>query len=444
MTLKKSVDLPYWKDFPERDTEFVRVYPTLYNAVTEDEIWTKKHMLFYVHLPFCKNVCLNCPYKKGKPNDGLVNRYLDALKKEIDNYANRPYIKDHIFDVGYFGGGTPTSLKTEQLVDLLQFISKRFTFADDIEISIETTPVDMTKEKAEALMENGIDRVSIGVQSFNNEELSLIGRNYTADKSLEIIKMLQDIGIKKINIDLLYGVPSQTVKSWEKTIDTAIDSGVTGVALYSYYIVPSPKSTIKLVKNELPDMPSDEDRDKMFYLAADKLTQAGYLGFFGDEFSKPGFKSGYVTKPWKEHLNLLGMGAWATGNVRNHWYFNEPDIEKYITKVKEGKLPYTMGAKISRQDDMRRTMVLGIKAGSVSRREFKDCYGVDFASIFEDEIKQLEEWDLVKLTDEALEIVGPKGWYYLDNISKQFYTEENKCYPQPINSDISSWIDCKD
>lgn len=404
---------------------------------SKKDLFDKREMGFYLHIPFCKNVCVSCPYQKEIPKKNIMQRYVNALKKEISEYAKKPHIQASEFEVGHIGGGTPTSFDEDQLVDILKHLKKELNFKDNIEITIETTPIDLTESKAKKLLENGIGRVSIGVQSFNNDELKYIGRNYTKKDIVKTIKMLQNLGLEKLNIDLMYGMPGQTFESWKNSLQEAINLGVNSVSFYNYILIESPSAVIKSIQGKIPDMPTDSMRDEMFYYATEILTENKYEGYYADAFTKPGFKTGYAIGPWQKHLNIIGFGACAIGNVNNYWYLNEPNINSYMALVEAGNLPYSMGSKITMHDELRRTMILGVKVCKVSREEFKHCYGVDFADIFKAEIDLLEKRELAKLTEDNLEVLGPKGWYYLDNISKTFFEKKYWRYPQPINSNIS-------
>lgn len=439
MDKNKFNQMPFWKEYPERDTEFIRVYPPANTKISEQDIWAKKDMGFYVHIPFCKNVCMSCPYHKMRPEKELINIYIDALKKEITNYGARDYVKDHKFTAGYIGGGTPTTLTSSQLDSLLKHIRTSFDLSKEIEITVETTPLDIDKEKLDVLCSNGVDRISLGVQSFISAELADIGRNYNIESVHKVISMIKEAGIKKLNIDLMYGLPGQTMDTWEKTIDAAINAGATGISMYNFMLLENPANVIKQIKKKLAPMPDNNTRDKQFYFAADKLTKAGYNGLFGDEFSKPGFKNAYVTKPWEECLDFVGVGTWAMGNIKNHWYFNQTDINKYIKTVESGALPLQIGSEITPADQLRRRMILGVKTGMVSRKGYKAAMGIDFAWLFKDIIEDLEKKGLVKLDDEALKVAGPNGWFYMDNISKAFFRQDLKRYPQPVQNENISY-----
>ena len=185
-------DSSFWKEYPDRDVEFVRWYPCNVGALTGQEIFEKDEeekdveFSFYVHIPFCNNVCICCPYNKFSTRSKILIDYLEALKTEIRNYAKQDYVKNAKFVSGYFGGGTPTTLSPEQLEDLLSCLYNELNIDENVSITMETTPTDITEEKIEVLRKYNVNRISVGVQSLDDVLLKRIGRNYNAQKALDV------------------------------------------------------------------------------------------------------------------------------------------------------------------------------------------------------------------------------------------------------------------
>jgi oxygen-independent coproporphyrinogen-3 oxidase len=431
-----TTSMPFWKEYPERDNEWVRQYPTRHVAVDEDEVFTPKQMGFYVHIPFCNRLCFSCPYIKFQTDRDLTTTYLHALKTEISNYANRPYIQDHVITLGYIGGGTPTALTAAQLDDLLGHMYGSLRIAEDADISIESTPIDISERKAKVLLERGVRRISLGVQSFVEEELVNLGRPSDPEMLKGSIRLLQDCGFTNINIDLMHGINGQTMEGWRHSLDVAIELGVTCVSFYTYMEL----AQISTKRRKLPPVPDRDLVDEMFFVAAEKLTENGFVGYFGDCFAKPGCQPKYGETSWSEDVPIIPLGPTATGHLRDHWYFNEPDIGRYIQTVQAGHLPISMGKHITRSEAIRRTMVLGVKAGYLDRERFRRVHGVDFMEMFRPELQDLAEKELITMHDDGITVTGPKGWYYLDNISKAFYSPQFRRYPQHLGADISHFI----
>ncbi|MFD7449589.1 coproporphyrinogen-III oxidase family protein [Kitasatospora sp. NPDC059827] len=431
-----TTSMPFWKEYPERDNEWVRQYPTKHVAVTEEEVFAREQMGVYVHIPFCNRLCFSCPYIKFQTDRDLTRTFLDALKAEITLYAQRPYVQDHVITLGYIGGGTPTSLTAPQLDELLGHLFGSLNTAPDADFSIETTPVDISERKARVLLDRGVRRISLGVQTFVEEELKSLGRPSDPEMLKNSIRLLRDCGYENINIDLMHGINGQTMESWEYSLDVAIELGVTCVSFYTYMEF----AQISTKRRKLPPVPERALVDEMFLFAAEKLTAAGFLGYYGDCFAKPGFQPKYGETSWSEDVPIIPLGPTATGHLREHWYFNEPDIGRYVQTVMEGRLPISMGKHITRSESIRRSMVLGVKAGRVDRERFRRLHGVDFLEMFREEIADLAGKGLVTVREDGIEVTGPKGWYYLDNISKAFYSPEFRRYPQHLGADITGFI----
>ena len=457
-------DSSFWREYPERDVEFVRWYPCNVEQLSGQEMFktidneSSNEISFYIHIPFCNNVCICCPYNKFNTRSSIVQEYLDALKREISNYAKQPYVKNGKFVSGYLGGGTPTTLSVDQLEDLFHTIFTELNIADDASITIETTPVDMTEEKAKVLIKYGINRVSIGVQALDNDLLKRIGRNYKADKAIATIKMLKDVGIKHVCADLMWGLPGQTKEQWRDTLHGMIDLHlVDSFSLYQYTVLPSSPLYLRMERGAIPKCPEEEIQQEMYWESVKTFHDAGYMSisdidFVTPEALKDDEKSKYFTisntngkaliskscsitrhvaHTWYEGKPMLAIGSGAYGYLNHNMYLNDPDIKEYIRKVKEEEYAVVMGKCVSKEERMARTMVLGIKLLRMYREDFKKMHGVDMMDVFKDKINQLIEWELVELTDEYIEVTFPKGWYYMENISKMFYSEANYRLPQP-------------
>lgn len=466
------LDTPtYWNEYPDRDIEFVRWYPCKLGALSEQDIWRRRNMVYYIHIPFCNNVCACCPYNKFNTQGPLAEKYLEALKQEISNYASRPYVQDSQFISGYIGGGTPTSFSTKQLDSLLKHMKDKLNIKQGVDNTIETTPVDIDEEKAAMLLQNGVNRISIGVQSFDDGLLKVIGRTYSGEKVQNVIKMLRKAGFKHICADLMLGLPGQTMKQWLDSVDKLIELKVESLSLYIYLVLPSSSIFLKIQNGIVPPCPNKEVLDEMFNESVKRFMSAGYFAVTTNDFGKD-FKDGnkwegsgvkvydispdgykglivstfpptaHLSHTWYECGDMLAMGSGAYGYMRDHMYLNEPNVNDYIEKIMRGELPIVMGTHVSPRERMARSLILGMKLLKVDRQDFVKKHGIDMTVVYGDVIKDLEEKGLVRLTEDALEVTYPKGWYYVDNISKAFYTEDNYRLPQPAptSTKILKWL----
>lgn len=464
------IDSPtFWREYPDRDIEFVRWYPCDIRPLHEKGIFRPRNFVYYVHIPFCNNVCFSCPYNKFNTRSEYVTNYLEALKREIVLYATKPYLQDGQFVAGYIGGGTPTILSTKQLDELLSTIAANLQVKRGATFTIESTPVDINEEKAEILLKHGIDRISLGVQSFDNELLKNIGRTHSRGKAIDVINMLNRVGFKHICVDLMLGLPGQTLEQWHESLDILMSLPVNSFSFYTYLVMPSSPLFLKLQRGIVPNLPNKDLIDKMYFSGIEKVlsnnycavTNIDFVGPWEDVWKQRGVKryeigsTGYygmdvssfpltahLTHTWYQCGDMLSLGAGAYGYINDHMYLNEPDLEKYIASLNSNTLPVAMGSVVGPRERMSRSLVLGIKLLRVSRKDFLEKHGVDMMDIFAKEINQLVAWGLLKMDDEALRVTYPKGWYYIDNISKMFYTKENYKLPQPssTSTNILKWL----
>jgi len=467
------VNVPsYWREYPERDVEYVRWYPSAVGPLSESDIWTKEPFVFYIHIPFCNNVCSSCLYNKFNTQGDLVSKYLVALKKEIVNYASRPYLKDGECISGYFGGGTPTALSTPQLEDLLTVVFQQFNMRKDASFTIETTPNEVDGEKAAMLLEHGVDRISMGVQSFDDTLLKNIGRTHTAEKARKKLAELRKAGFKHVCIDLMCGLPGQTLKQWEDTIDEFLSLKLESLSIYTYLVIPDSKLYSEIQRGSMPPPPSAEVLNEMYNIGVKKILRGGYFAVTANDFGRDPFGKGlekwgpevqvynlgeeglnamvastfpptaHLNHTWYECGDLLALGSGAYGYIKDHMYLNEPNIHEYITRLESGKLPIVSGSYVSPEEKMARSMVLGTKFLKLLRKDFEKQHGVDMMQIFGEQIKTLEQRGLIEMSEDALQVTFPKGWYYMDNISKAFYTPFNYRLPQPspMNTNILKYL----
>jgi len=286
----------------------------------------------YIHIPFCKNKCPYCPYNKIMYDKKLAELYLKAILTEIEQYYNR-LGRIEITSI-YIGGGTPTNL-IDELGVILERIRDRFIITGNI--CIETTPSDLNKETVSKLISYGINLVSLGVQSFNNEYLQLIGRNYKASILYPAIELLSSSNFKSINIDLMFALPGQTVKEVILDLKKAINSGVNQVTLYPLFTFPY--STVgKYLNLKRVKMPNIITRKSMYYAIHDFCIDNGFKrvsvwGFIRNDV--PRYSS--VTRD-----NYIGFGAGAGSHISKTFYLNTFSVKEYIKTCFNEKLPVAL------------------------------------------------------------------------------------------------------
>ncbi|MDD4036578.1 MAG: radical SAM family heme chaperone HemW [Bacilli bacterium] len=320
----------------------------------------------YIHIPFCNNICSYCDFSKVYYNEELVDKYLEALKKEV----NKDY-KGEVIKTIYIGGGTPSSLSIKQLNTLFSII-KIFKLANKIEFTIECNPESMTKEKLSLFKHNKVNRLSIGVQTFNKSHLKLLNRVHTKKQVKELIKDAKEIGIANINIDLIYGLSNQTIKEVEDDIDAILKLDVTHISTYSLIIEENTKLYINNVKNI-----NEETEYEMYELIRKKLLENGFIHYEISNFSKEGYQSKHNLNYWNNN-NYYGFGLGAHGYINNIRYENTRSLTKYI----DNKYLYECH-KLTKQEMMENEMILGLrKIKGVNKKEFKTKYKRNIKQVF--------------------------------------------------------------
>ncbi|MBQ5832895.1 MAG: oxygen-independent coproporphyrinogen III oxidase [Selenomonadales bacterium] len=285
----------------------------------------------YIHIPFCKQKCYYCDFPWYAGKEACQDYYLDALLFEIRK-EGRAY-QDRIVDTVFFGGGTPSVLPKEALPRIIAALRESFTLADDAEVSAEANPGTVDKEKLTAWREAGIDRISFGVQSFHDSLLRNIGRIHTAEQATDAIKLAREAGFDNINLDLIYGLPSQTVAMLEDDVKRAVSLGIEHISVYGL-IVEEDTVLEAMVDEGKVTLPSDEDEEAMYDHVTTHLEDIGYLRYEISNYARDGKVCRHNLKYW-QFADYLGLGSAAHSFVAGKRFANERSIDDYIRRMTE-------------------------------------------------------------------------------------------------------------
>ena len=292
----------------------------------------------YVHIPFCKSRCIYCGFYSTVGLD-LRQQYVEALCKEMEMENEKRKEKNEKLKTIYLGGGTPSQLTTEQLRQLFYNIYKVYGH-DAEEITIEMNPDDVTETYAEALPELGINRVSMGAQTFDNARLKFLHRRHRAEQVEQAVKRLRKAGIQNISIDLMYGFPDETLEDWKQDIKKALTLNVEHISAYCLMIE---EGTVlyERVKSEKVKVKNDKDEElerQMYELLIDQLTQAGYEHYEISNFARQGYRSRHNSSYWHD-VPYIGLGAAAHSYDGACRSWNVADIRQYIAAIERGERP---------------------------------------------------------------------------------------------------------
>lgn len=366
----------------------------------------------YIHIPFCNTICSYCDFCKFIYRKNWVNKYLIELKKEI----NTKY-KNETVETIYIGGGTPSSLSLEELRNLFSIINK-FKLSKNYEFTFECNIESITKEKALYLIKNKVNRLSIGVETFNKKYLTFLNRHHNLDEVNEKINMLKQIGFTNINIDLIYALPNQNLKELNVDIDEFLKLGINHISVYSLMIEPHTKLYIDKVHT------IDEDLDyKMYELISKKLKDNGFIHYEISNFSKPGYQSKHNLVYW-HNLEYYGFGVGASGYIDGIRYDNTRNLMKYL----KGEWLDNEHL-LSFNEKMENEFILGFrKINGIDIKDFYKKYGFDALEI--DVVKQLINAKKLVLEKNNL-FINPKYFYIQNEILIDFigvdYEEEFDC-----------------
>lgn len=359
----------------------------------------KKEIGLYIHMPFCKQKCYYCDFISYANKDNLIEKYVDTLIKEYHSYN-----MEYIIKTVYIGGGTPSYIDSKLIKKLLENIDLKN--AD--EVTIEVNPGTVNKEKLKDYIDSGINRLSIGLQSPNDKILKNIGRIHNFNDFLETYKIAREVGFRNINIDLMLGLPEQTIDGLEKDLNTIIELNPEHISLYSLILEEGTVLYNKFEKNEIK-LPTDEVERKMYWKTKKILENNGYRHYEISNFSKTGYESKHNMDCWRQK-EYIGIGAAAHSYIELKRFSNETSIEKYISDFKNKEIHEIQ----TKEEQKREYMILGLrKIEGIKISEFKNKFIENPIYIFRKELQKLInenlieiEGDFIRLTNKGLDFAN--------------------------------------
>lgn len=347
----------------------------------------------YVHFPFCKSKCRYCDFNSSDKNWCLEDDYINALVNEIENCTYTDKV-----DTVFFGGGTPTAVKISNLIKVVQAVNNTFR-ADNAEFTVECNPATMDYDGFLRLKNAGVNRLSIGLQSANDDELKFLGRIHTFDMFLKTYENAKRAGFENINVDLMFSIHQQTVEKWFYTLTKVVDLKPTHISAYSLIVEEgTPFYNLEM------DLPDEEADRAMYYGAVDLLKSKGYGHYEISNFALDGYECKHNIRYWKRE-NYLGFGCGASGMYNNVRYQNTYDVAEYIEYNTVNREVLTT------EDAMAEHIFLGLRMiEGFNIEEFKSIYNVDFRKKYREQIKKFTELGLLevgencRLTREGLSV----------------------------------------
>ncbi|MFC0474379.1 radical SAM family heme chaperone HemW [Robertmurraya beringensis] len=370
----------------------------------------------YIHIPFCEHICHYCDFNKVFLKGQPVDEYLDALEEEI-RLTLEKHPAEPLHSI-FVGGGTPTSLSEKQLQQLLFSIKKYLPLEQGAEFTFEANPGDLSDEKFRVLFEGGVNRLSFGVQTFDNQLLKAIGRTHRAKDVLTSIEKAKKVGFENISVDLIYSLPNQTLDGFKETLQTALSLDIQHYSGYSLIIEPKTVFYNQMRKGKLP-VPGEDAEAEMYSLLMEQMQLAGFQQYEISNFAIPGYESKHNLTYWNNE-EYYGFGAGSHSYVAGERIANHGPLKKYMDPIWNGTLPSHNIHKVENNEKWEEEMFLGLrKIEGISVDHFIQKFGVDPLSLFKEEIDSLQSRDLIILQDDKIALTK-KGRFLGNEVFQSF------------------------
>ena len=368
----------------------------------------------YVHIPFCTQICYYCDFSKVFIKNQPVDSYLEHLIEEYHSYDIKK------LRTLYIGGGTPTALSAPQLAFLLEKLTDKLDLSYLEELTIEANPGDLDQEKIAVLKDSPVNRVSLGVQTFNDRMLKQIGRSHSEKDIYENIANLKKAGFDNISIDLIYALPKQTMEDVKTNVSKAIALDIPHMSLYSLILENHTVFMNRMRRGKLP-LPKEDLEAEMFDYIIAELEKAGFEHYEISNFSKPGFESRHNLMYW-DNAEYYGVGAGASGYVDGVRYKNHGPIRHYLQAVEAGNAR-VQEETLTLNEKMEEEMFLGLrKKSGVSKKRFEEKFGISFEDQYGAVVSELTEQGLL-VPDRDIVRMTKQGLFLGDTVAEKFILE---------------------
>lgn len=400
---------------------------------------TSKHPTgIYIHIPFCESKCNYCNFASGVYPDSMIQPYLNALREEVCGAAticrelgiDRGEPEWGVIDTIYFGGGTPSLLSADRIATLIQLLKEVFVLAGNVEITLEVNPGTVSPEKAKAHAAIGVNRVSIGMQTFQDHLLRRIGRSHSVADSIETYQLYRESGIANISLDLILGLPAQSQKEWSDNLEQVRRLNPEHISMYILEVhenthfgkVYGPQRTSGDRENEvvtLSDLPDDDMVESFYFQAVEIFEKAGWKQYEISNFARPGFESRHNLKYWTDKP-FLGFGCGAYSYLGGKRWGNERSIGQYIELVGRNRHAIVSRHDLNDTERQEEAFFLGLRLMSgIEFNAFQKRFGFDLRNRFRSNIDHLLDAGLIEMSPESLRLT-PHGWMLSNEVFTEF------------------------
>jgi oxygen-independent coproporphyrinogen-3 oxidase len=371
----------------------------------------------YIHIPFCVRKCNYCDFN-SYPLDDRVEAYLAALREEMKKYAEILNSQSRVIDTVYVGGGTPTCLTGKHLAYLFDYCLETMPIRTGAEFTVEANPGTIDYEKTKILIQSGVNRISLGLQAWQDKLLKGLGRTHSLERFIESYLLLREQGFKNISVDLMFGLPGQRMEDWEESLANLVKLKPEHISVYSLKLEEGTE-LCKFFNQGLITLPSEDEEVAMYGYGMDFLKSYGYGQYEISNFSLPGFESRHNLLYWL-HQEYLGLGAGAHSYFNGIRYFNYSPLDIYSNLLGKGYLPVEDQEKISLQRKIEDTIILGLRLNQgIDLKRLTRETGQDVTQRYIDKIEFLKEEGLVEYEDFRLKLTR-KGFFLANRVFLEF------------------------
>ncbi len=369
----------------------------------------------YIHIPFCKSKCAYCNFF-SLASESKINDYVEALKKEI--VLRKNYLGGETVKTIYFGGGTPSLLSVKNIEEILELLNKNYEIVSSPEITLEINPDTIDREKMSSLKKIGVNRKSVGIQSFDDEDLRYLGRRHDSRHAMQVLEDLKQTDFEKITLDLIYGMPTLTEEKWNKNLDIFFSTGITHLSAYALTVEPKTILGQRIEKGELQSV-SEEETIRHYNILVERTKGNGFEHYEISNFAKEGFRSQHNSIYWRDEKYLgLGPSAHSYDGKSRQW--NISNLTKYIQLVGDAELFYEKEI-LSTEDKFNEYVMTSLRTSwGCDIEKIERDYGKSYAHHFLKNIKKyLENGEMLK--ENNTYSLSEEGKLFADGIAADLF-----------------------
>lgn len=357
----------------------------------------------YIHIPFCATRCHYCNFATGGYESELARRYVEALRNEMTRAAADHPAEMRAVDTVYFGGGTPTTLSPEQLDSVVSLCRELFDVAPDTEITTEANPGSVSLDYLQSLRAVGFNRLSFGVQSFDDHELKMIGRSHSSDEAREAVRLARAAGFTNVSIDLIAGLPEQKMETWERNLDEAFALEPDHLSVYLLELYKDAPLLHRIRHGELRAI-DDDLTVEMYFRLLDEAAARGFTHYEISNWARPGRESRHNLKYWTG-APYWAFGVSAAGYDGEARWSNTRNLHEYLERVERGESPVAERVELGPEDKQSEAIFLQLRLKEgVDLKRHRDRFGVDVLARYREDLERLNEAGLIELQDDRLTI----------------------------------------